>query len=315
MKKTLLLSLPLIAAGSMAAAEISMSGYGRFGLDYDDSNDRTVNGVSETNITSRLRLQFDMSTETDGGVTFGARYRLQADSNDNAPAGGAFNGARFYARAGGFELGVGNINGALDSMPGLYLPTLSEDTGIDGMGDNALVLLNGVDSYSSGGAGANGIEVIYEAGNFAGHFSYSTDNGAVAADRIAAHIAYSFGDWTVALGIQDSDTLGEDVVAASVEGKIGNFGVGLAYAQNADNAGAGNDVDKVRLYGSADIGTASTVVAWVANEDNPFVPARDGASYGINYEYDLGGGVTFIAGAAETATDQTQVQAGVWFRF
>lgn len=332
MKKLLFVTTALAATASMAAADITMSGYGRFGLDYNDANARTgtrenpgapgviaANGISETNITSRLRLQFDMSTESDGGVTFGARYRVQAESRDNAPGGGVVNGARFYATAGGFTLGVGNIIGAIEGQPGLYLPTSSAGTGIDGMGfwslpTNVTGSFFAWDAYSSAGVGANGIEVIYKSGDFGGHFSYSTDNGAVAVDRIAAHISYSFGDWTAALGIQDSDTLGEDKVLLTLTGKIGNFGVGLAYAQNNDAAGAGMDIDKIRVYGSADIGSASRILVWAANEDHP-TAALGGTSYGIDYSLDLGGGVSFDAGISETQYDQTQVQAGVYFRF
>jgi len=109
MKKILFATTALIATASMAAAEVKISGYGRFGLDYNDGNDRIVANqgpggsgllTSSTNITSRLRLQFDMSTETDGGVTLGARARVNYDSRDNVPGTGIFNGARFYATAG-----------------------------------------------------------------------------------------------------------------------------------------------------------------------------------------------------------------------
>ena len=40
MKKVLFATTALIATASMAAAEVRISGYGRFGLDYNDSNDR-----------------------------------------------------------------------------------------------------------------------------------------------------------------------------------------------------------------------------------------------------------------------------------
>ena len=341
MKKILFATTVLVATASMAAAEVRISGYGRFGLDYNDFNARTglngagvaANGVSETNITSRLRLQFDMSTETDGGVTLGARFRAQAESRDNAPGGAIFNGARFYATYGGFTLGVGNIIGAFENASGLYLETRTAGTGIDGQGfvDNVANVSNEAfnwDAYSSAGAGVNGFEVLYSAGAFQGHISYSTTNGAPAAqvDRVAVNVAYTFGDWTVALAAQDSDRLFEDKTFASVQGKIGAFGVRLAYA---DNEGIG----KLGLYGNMDIGAASNILVWVTSEDD--VSAADiaagranntttiaaggtgsaGTSYGIHYSYDLGGGASFEAGLSEHANDQTQVQAGVYFSF
>ncbi|MHA6262961.1 porin [Arenibacterium sp. CAU 1754] len=341
MKKVLFATTALIATASMAAADVKIGGYGRFGLDYNDSNDRAVNGVSSTNITSRLRLQFDMSTETDGGVTLGARFRAQAESRDNAPGGAVFNGARFYASTGGFTLGVGNIIGAIEGMSGLYLETRTAGIGIDGAGFHSLVTnVNATDvdasatpgegffdwdAYSSGGAGANGIEVLYKAGAFGAHLSYSTDNGATAVDRIAANVSYTFGDWTAALGVQDSDIIGQDKVAVTLAGNLGQFGVRLAYADN-------DGIDKFGLYGNMDIGSASNILLFVTSEDaadaGAIAQGRDnrdvtagndtggeGETFGIHYSYDLGGGASFEAGAVRTSTDNTTVQAGVYFSF
>ncbi|MCF6234615.1 MAG: porin [Rhodobacteraceae bacterium] len=335
MKKILFATTALIATAGMAAADVRLSGYGRFGLDYNDANARTglngqggaANGVSETNITSRLRIQFDMSTETDSGVALGARLRLQTESRDNVVngngAGGTTtaNGARFYASYGGFTVQVGNITGAIEGMAGLYLPTSSADTGIDGMGFHSLVgnTVGGNafawDAYSSAGTGRNGIELIYSGGAFGAHFSYSTTNGAIGLDRIAVSGKYTFGDWTVGLGIQDSDTIGEDKVILTVAGDIGQFGVGLAYGMNSDAGGLGVDIDKLRIYGKMDVGSAGTVLAWVTDEDGAAGAVTNGTSFGLNYKHDLGGGVSFDAGFVETVTDQTQVQAGVYFRF
>jgi len=313
----------------MASAEVRISGYGRFGLDYNDSNSRTGTpgfggrtGVSETNITSRLRLQFDMTSETDAGVTLGARFRAQAESRDGTPRDAVFNGARFFANVGGFTLGVGNINGGFESMPGMYLPTRAVGTGIDGMGFHSHVgnvdrAFFNWDSYESDGPGRNGIEVIFSNAGFTGHLSYSRQNDTVSTpgvERLAGHISYTFGDWTAALGIQDSNVVGEDKTAFSVTGDFGNFGVGLAYADNQDASGPGNDVGKFRLYGDYDIGAASTILLWITSADNPNTPV-DGESYGAHYSYDLGGGASFEAGIVRTSASVNQVQAGVYFSF
>ncbi|MFC3119052.1 porin [Jhaorihella thermophila] len=117
-KKVLFATTALIATAGMAAADVKISGYGRFGLDYNDANDRAVNGISKTTITSRLRLQFDMSTETDSGVAFGARFRAQAESRDNTPGGATFNGARFFVGYQGISVYVGNIIGAIEKHAG-----------------------------------------------------------------------------------------------------------------------------------------------------------------------------------------------------
>lgn len=330
MKKILFVTTALIATASMAAADVRISGYGRFGLDYNDANDRAVNGISKTTITSRLRLQFDMSTETDSGVVLGARFRAQAESRDNVPGGAALNGARFYATYQGFTLGVGNIIGAVENMPGLYLETRTAGTGIDGAGFVSLVTnVNGEyfnwDAYSSGGTGVNGIEALYTSGAFTGHLSYSTRNGPVAVDRFAAMATYTFGDWTASIAAQSSDILWEDKVVVSVSGNIGDFGVRVAYADN-------DGINKWGLYGNYDIGAASNILLWVTDEDA--VSAADvlagrndnrdavlasnqqeGTSYGIHYSYDLGGGASFETGYRRASNDNDTFQAGVYFSF
>jgi outer membrane protein OmpU len=349
MKKILFATTALIATASVAAAEVRISGYGRFGLDYNDGNDPAVNNRSETSITSRLRLQFDMSTETDTGVSFGARFRAQAESRDNTPGGAVFNGARFFASYEGFTLQVGNIIGAVENMPGLYLETRTAGTGIDGAGFVSVVTnVNDEafnwDSYSSAGTGANGVEVIYSANGFVGHISFSTDNATSAsfvfdpttggstavaatpsADRLAAMVAYTWNDWTAALSVQDSDLLFEDKTVFSVAGDIGQFGVRFAYADN-------DGLAKFGLYGNMDIGAASNILLWVTDEDaadaGDVAAGRtdnsdaanaglgtEGTSYGIHYSYDLGGGVSFETGARRASNDNTTFQAGVYFSF
>ena len=361
MKKVLILTTALVATGSVAAADVRFSGYGRFGLDYNDSNSANAggNGVREVNLTSRLRLQVDMSTETDGGVGFNARFRAQADSRNNNPgrsftdasgvqrllSGGAeFNGARFGVTYGGLTVNVGNIIGAVENMPGLYLPTTSAGTGVDGSSFQSVVLNSAGnqfawDAYSSGGTGVNGVEALYAVGGFTGHISYSQSNVSApgandAQTNVGLMLTYTFGDWTVSAARQQSSLDGgtanpEELTAASIFGSFGIFGVGFAVGDN-------DGTYKYTLRGSVDIGPAGTLLAWVSQEDdttitsvvngNTIMTDYGGTSYGINYEYDLGGGVTLIAGyasypatgGAPTGTsinDVTRAQTGVRFNF
>ena len=342
MKKVLFATTALIATASVAAAEVRISGYGRFGLDYNDANDSNVNGISKTTITSRLRLQFDMSAEADSGVGFDARFRIQAESRDNVVgATRQANGARFGVTYEGFRVNVGNIIGAIENTPGTYLETRTAGTGIDGAGfvshvGNVNNEYFNWDAYSSGGSGVNGVEALYSAGGFTGHISYSkrnnstvnpgVGNGAAnAAARSAIMLAYNFGDFNVAASYQDSDFAWEKkaIITGSYDG--GRWGARLAYA---DNDGIG----KVGLYGNIDIGAASNLLLWVTNEDavsaadvaNGRGDNRDGVagsnngegtSYGIHYSYDLGGGASFETGYRRASNDNDTFQAGVYFSF
>ncbi|MFD2853882.1 porin [Seohaeicola zhoushanensis] len=196
MKRSLSLAL-LFATATAAAAEVKISGYGRFGLDYNDRNASSgvngigapANGVSSTTITSRLRLQFDFSTETDGAVTLGSRLRVEAESRDNVAVTPGFNGAYFFARYGGMTVGVGNILGAIDAMPGFKINNPATGIGIDGAGfhdevanvaANVAGQFGNWDAYSSTAAGPNGLEILYKSGAFSGHLSYSRTNTDIA---------------------------------------------------------------------------------------------------------------------------------------
>ena len=133
------------------------------GLQYD-----SVSG--DTTIEKRMTVDIVGTTESSSGITFGAKMRIR--SNEGALAAG--NGARVFLQTNGFELAMGNINGAIDSMPGIY----NSEVGLTALAD-AGVVVNTVahgfvfDGYSSNGVGAEGIEGIYTAGAFTGHVSYS----------------------------------------------------------------------------------------------------------------------------------------------
>ena len=103
MKNLLIATTALVATAGVAVADVKVSGYARFGALY---NDGVAAGADEINTASRLRLQFDATTETDGGLTLGVRQRFQTEEN----AGGATgNGARFFATTGGLTIAMGNI--------------------------------------------------------------------------------------------------------------------------------------------------------------------------------------------------------------
>ena len=339
MKKVLFATTALIATAGMAAAEVKISGYGRFGLDWNEANDGlpsntddatdTVSDAGETNLTSRFRLTFDVSTETDSGVTLGARIRAQAENRDGSQGAASWSSPQFHVAFGGLRVNVGNIWGAIDSAPGLYLNTTSVGTGIDGMGFNSLAIQGaGFDTFTSAGVGRGGVEAIYNAGGFTGHISYSkqndtydsdgTDTGTVdpttlteGEERTAIMLSYSFGDYFVTGAYQDSNVVANDEVGFLAAGAdFGQYGATLSY-------GTTEATDAITLVGEAEIGAASTLIGWVSGRDANTAGGNDDTAFGINYEYDLGGGATFVAGYVNTGADtgENSVQAGVHFSF
>ncbi|MCX7565664.1 porin [Sulfitobacter sp. F26169L] len=302
MKKVLFATTALVATAGVAAADVTFSGYGRFGVRYVD------NGVTDsTDVTSRFRLQIDATAESDAGVTIGARVRLEGEERDAAVGSRPqFNGVRYFARSGGLEVGVGNIFGALEFMPGMY----PIDLGLTGHSYDYTAYNFRGDAYQSGSlgsAGANGVEVLYSAGDFSAHLSASERGGV---DRIAAHVAYSWNGWTFALAGQDSDVASDTEFAASVGGSFGIADVTLAYA---DNGTAG---DHVVLTGRFDVGAATDIEVYVADADY-----WEDTGFGIDFNHDMGGGTSLRGGIStggsmsSVADSGTQVDLGVRFNF
>ena len=319
MKKVLFATTALVATAGVAAADVTFGGYGRFGVLYQEN----AAGTDETNVTSRFRLQIDATAESDMGVTFGARARIQQNNTDEnvsvtkgadgifgtaddglttaGPAGTGINGVRFFARTGGFEVGVGNIYGALESMPGMY----EIDLGLTGLSYEYTAYNFRGDAYSSGGngaAGSNGVEALYSMGDLKVHISASDTN-----DRVAGYVAYTYNGFTFAAAAQDSNAAGDTDYALSVVGNVGPAKVSLAYADNGDDTGVGTvNGDHYALTASFDIGAATNLDVYVADADY-FAET----SYGIGAHHDLGGGVSLRGGIISKGDDTIRADMGV----
>jgi outer membrane protein OmpU len=249
--------------------------------------------ASDTLITSRLDININASTETDSGVTFGTMVRIRSDEGGT----GGLNSARFYAKSGGLELGVGNIHGAMDSMPGAY----GQSVGLTGLGYAGLVTGSAM-SYSGAGAGAAGTkeaaEVKYSMGDFSAHVSTNgTDTEGFA--------AFSAGGFTVALATSDSDVATSTETAATVSGKIGDVTVGAAWAETVGNTA------QYTLSAAMSVGAATTVKAYYNDNEANTV---DDKSYGLGFSHGLGGGTSLVGGVA-SVNDRTLADFGVSFNF
>ncbi|MCM2562544.1 porin [Lutimaribacter sp. EGI FJ00015] len=318
MKNIILATTALIGTAGLAAAEVSISGYGRFGATYVNPSV----GASTTNTASRLRLQFDVSAETDSGIVFGARQRIQTEESTfgQVYAGGWGNGARFYMSTNGLTVAMGNILGVIEAAPNLYLPTASAGTGLEGNGFYSLApntSSNGMrfawTAYQSGSgatSASNGVEVLYSMNGFGVHV-HSGERG-LGVDTTGIGINYTFSGYTAALAYEDFDN-GAEILFASLGGQIGQVDAAISYAKTDNGTGgAGSEADKWSLRGGYDFGTGLTAYGFVASEDN-----NAGESFGLGASYDLGGGVSLEGGITQTddVADSTIVSLGAFFSF
>ncbi|WP_299948358.1 porin [uncultured Ruegeria sp.] len=335
MKKVLFASTALIATASVAAADVKFSGYGRFGIGYLEDRTGTVDAVGggtasgvdtdNTILISRFRLNIDGTAETDGGVEFSARVRLQADENaGNGEAGSAgLNGARFSVIYGGLRVDAGNVAGSFDNLANYY----GNEPGLEFfIGQYAGVNYDFL-AYSSTGSGSNAVFFQYAVGDFSFGASYDqatfaetatagsdTDSG----DRWDISATYTFGNITAALAYGQTDRpFGGDKDSLTVLTLGGDFGDLNATLFVADDDVADDDLNGT-AYGFSlayNLGAATTLTAAYGDGSAD----GDTQQYGIGFIHDLGGGVSLKGGLGNTkagdADGRVRADFGVNFNF
>jgi len=311
MKKVLFATTALIATGGMAAAEVTLSGAGRFGIEYNEA--RNGVGQSETKIEKRMTINIDGSGSTDGGLDFGGRIRLRSQEGDAATPVSA---ANVWMGNDSFRITVGNTNGAMLQRLNYFG---NGNVGLTGVGWRNISFNMGnsnwtLNSFSSRGNTGDVVRLDFNAGGFG--VSLSTDstgdhlsNGSE--DAIAA--TYNFGDWTVAAGFADDN--GIDVMSASVTGSIGDFGVMVNYTDK-DTLGS-----KIVLAGSYSFGDTA-ITGFVANTSEDAVGSlgiggvagSSDTEYGLGFTHSLGGAV-LVGGISSNYLGNTHADLGVRFGF
>jgi outer membrane protein OmpU len=304
MKNVLLATTALIATAGMAAAEVNFSGYARSGFLWTDAS-------GDVTVRSRLRIQADMSTETDSGITLKARQRFQTEENATGNGG---NGMRFSIITGGLTINLGNINGAIESAPNLYLGTKSGGIGLEGNAWGNIATNTALGdwvwtAYSSGGAGAtDGIELVYSMNGITFHVHSNNHNAATASTGFG--INGSFSGYTVGVAYE-SDDLDNSLTYATIGGSFGDVNVALNYAKA--EAGAA-EATKMVLQGNTKVGAGTTLFAYIAQED--LVGGADiDNSYGLSISHNLGGGASLEAGYEDRRGAGATLSAGVFFSF
>lgn len=308
MKKILLSTALIVGTAGVAAAEVTFNGYGRFGIDYNSGR-----ADSETRIFHRLRFNINAKTETDAGVTFGGRIRLQSDSGSN---GATLNTAYVYAEFEGFRLEVGNSNTAVDSAALAF----NSEIGITdfGAGDPLFGNYYEYESRAFGGTpNRMGVFVSYSVGDLNARASFvqlDQTDGSNDGDEIAVSADYKFGPVTVSAAYANNGAGIEDlnyyfIGAEYAINDVAN--VGLLYF-NTDGGDIFAEEDKVTLYGNYTF-DAITVKGYVSSINSDFDYEED-VAYGIGVDYDIGGG-RIAAGIERDFNGDTVADAGVRFNF
>lgn len=334
MKKVLFASTALIATGSVAAAEVSFSGYGRFGIGYVEDRSiitttTTASGVVNVNnpdtddaiLVSRFRLNIDANVETDGGVEFSGRVRLQADEDSGTGEANSagLNGARFSVIYGGLRVDAGNVAGAFDNLANYY----GNEVGLELFAGQYSGVNYNFLAYSSTGSGANAVFFQYAVGDFAFGASYDqatifTGGGNTTdADRWDISATYTFNNITAAVAYGQTDAVsGSDpsLTVLTLGAEFGDFSGTLFVADDATEVSA-TDGTAWGLSAAYNLGAATTLL-FTYGDGNADADLQQIA---IGATYDLGGGASLRGGIGRNDSDATdsriQADFGAQFNF
>lgn len=273
MRTTLLATTILALSAGIATADVRVGGDGRMGVIFTDG------APEEWNFTSRIRITFTASGETDGGLTFGGSVR--ADNASTVDGGGDVGHAGNVFIAGAFgRLSMGDVAGAMESVIGD-----AHGVGLTGLGDF------NEHYYRSNLAGWRpAARYDYSMGDF--RFSLSADNPGTPIDTQSIGLAYSFGAFTAAVGYETDS--GGNHYGARLEATLGDLAgsagdVQLRAIFTRFDPTVGASLDQYSVSASARFGDMNATAFYRENFSGE-------EYYGLGGAYDLGGGAAVVGG-------------------
>ena len=297
MKKVLLATTILALSAPLALAEVTVGGTGRMGVTY------TEGAVNELAFTSRIRIIFTASGETDGGLSFGGTIRA-----DNSGGGNAGTDGNVFISGAFGKLTMGDVDGAAELAVG----------DVDGVGLTGLGDLNEA-TYLSNTAAIDRSAMRYEYSTGAFTFAFSADNpgtdaAGVKEDTYAIGVRYAADGYAVGLGYETETLGGVDVDHIILGGSatFSNITVKAVYGRASVGA---VDLDQYQLSATYSM-DALGLTAYYANNEITNVEAT-----GIGASYDLGGGASVVGGIVNAkpaiggGASTTLADVGVSFSF
>lgn len=289
MKKILLATTVFAGFAGVASAEVTLSGDARMGVIYSEQWD-------SMDFTSRARVAFALSGESDSGLSFGASFR--ADNAVGASGGSA--GSVYISGAFG-KLSMGDVDSAIKAAVGQV-----SGVGLTGLGDQNEVAHGGLTVSATDPSGA-----LYEytTGGFTLYVSamdgyvnpalpVGSSFSAPSVYGIAAK--YAAGNYTVAIGYEDKAGAEETSVGGSAV-----FGATTVKAVYADVNGAAD-------YAlSVDYTTGATTITGFVHDGDLVL----NTAYGLGASYDLGGGAKVVGGIVSDTTGFMRADVGVSMAF
>lgn len=289
MKKLLPLSILIAACASVASADISISGDARMGV---ASTPKVGDG--DFVFSSRVRIRFTASGETDDGLKFGATVR------NNEGVLGATTGAEgtvFIESAKFGKLSFGDVDGAAQAAV----------TQFGAIGFDETLKLQEF-KFLTGGSTSKGRDALYTytSGLLAVSLSIGDPAGKNAdpakdnSNDRAFGVSYTTEFWKLALGYEDDGVNAQSIVSGSYGN--GQAELKAAYGLRDDSA------DQYAIYGTYII-DVNTISAFYRKD------FKDVAYTGIGITHDFGGGMALSAGYAKPDNTDASISIGATMSF
>lgn len=292
MKKLLLASAALVMSAGVAAADVSLSGNARMGIVYDGD---------DFGFNSRLRVQFNLSGETDTGMAFGGTIRA-----DNAPGAGSGNvdgggqaaGSVFISGDFG-RLSMGDVSGAAEFIAG----------DLAGVGLTNLRDLNENLYLSNSGGNRPSARYDYSFDGFT--FAVSADEPRAASNVYSIAVGYTMDMFGVGIGYEDMSGSGSHIIGY-VSGTFEGITVKGTYGRADSTLVADDSLARRDQFGLSVAGNIDAIgVSAFARRD-----FYDNTHYGLGASYDLGGGASLRGGIVrDGGASQTIGDFGLAFTF
>ncbi len=271
MKKVLLASTALVLSAGVAAADVSVGGDGRMGVISTEGSD--------LGFTSRIRISFSASGETDAGLSFGGSARVDHYDTTTGDTGSATNGSAGSVFVEGTfgKISMGDVSGAPEAAVG----DLS-GVGLTGLGDrNEATYLSNATRPAA--------RWDYTVADLGLHVS--ADNPGPTGDQAyGIAVTYSMGDISFGIGHEDAGT--QDHTIAGVTAGFGDATVKVIYGTADLTAG---DFDQMGISVDYVTGATTLTAYWISRD----TAGTTVDSHGIGVSYDLGGGAAIKAGYAD----------------
>ena len=284
MKKILLATTLIAMSAGYAAAEVTVTAKARMGIIDNGAEDILGNKIGPK-FTSRVRIIFTASGETDGGLTFGASVR-----NDQSGVGNTSNGDSTVYIAGAFgKLTMGDVSGAPDALVGQ----------VSGVGLTGLNDMNEI-SY----LGNPKTAALYEYSAGALTFGLGLGQANIPGDdAYSVAVKYSTDAYTVALGYEKRGAVKQTSLFGS-----GTFSGATIKATVADR----NTAADMGYALSVDYSISGATVTAFYSDNSGFDTL---SAYGLGASYDLGGGASVVGGIAKKEGLNTMFDLGVSMSF